>query len=131
MPVPPASMQRRTILVVDDDGAIREVASDILVDHGFTVVTAANGQEGIDQFRRLQNQVGLVLLDMKMPGMNGKQTYQLLREIEPDIKVIFMSGYSETEVTTQLGDGWALPFLAKPYSADFLTGQVRQMLVTA
>lgn len=75
---PTAHMQRQTVLVVDDDEAIREVAADILVDHGFTVITAASGQEGIDQFRRLQTQVGVVLLDMKMPGMNGKQTYQVL-----------------------------------------------------
>lgn len=127
---PTAHMPRQTVLVVDDDEAIREVAADILVDHGFTVVTAASGQEGIDQFRRLQTQVDVVLLDMKMPGMNGKQTYQVLRELEPTIKVIFMSGYSESEVTTQLGDGQPLPFLSKPYSAELLTQQVRQLLVT-
>ena len=127
---PTVHMPRQTVLVVDDDEAIREVAADILVDHGFTVVTAASGPEGIDQFRRLQTQVGVVLLDMKMPGMNGKQTYQVLRELEPNIKVIFMSGYSETEVTTQLGDGQPLPFLSKPYSAELLTEQVRQLLVT-
>lgn len=127
----PAVTERRTVLVVDDDEAIREVASDILRDYGFNVVTAASGQEGIDHFRHLQSQIALVLLDMKMPGMNGKQTYHALREIEPNVKVLFMSGYSETEVTTQFGDGPAPPFLSKPYSADLLTQQVRQLLATA
>lgn len=131
MAPPATSVPRQLVLVVDDDEAIREVASDILIDHGFSVVSAASGQEGIDQFRRLQHQVGVILLDMKMPGMNGKQTYQLLREIEPSIKVIFMSGYSESEITLQLGDGQTVPFLSKPYSADALTNQVRQMLLMA
>lgn len=125
-----ASKLRQTVLVIDDDEAISEVAVDILMGHGFTVITAASGQEGVDQFRRLQKQIGAILLDMKMPGMNGKQTYQLLCQIEPNVKVIFMSGYSETEVTMQLGNGRLLPFLSKPYSADLLIHHVQQMLAS-
>jgi CheY-like chemotaxis protein len=103
--------------------------TDVLSAEHFQVITAASGLEGIEQFRRWQKQVGVVLLDMKMPGMNGKQTYQILRQIEPAVKVIFMSGYSETEVTSQLDNDFALPFLAKPYTADALVQHVRQMLV--
>ncbi|MEZ4728827.1 MAG: response regulator [Caldilineaceae bacterium] len=133
-PIAPAAAKpekRQTVLVIDDEEAIREVAADILTDHGFHVMTASSGSEGIEQFRQLQKQVGVVLLDMKMPGMNGKQTYQVLRQIEPNVKVIFMSGYSETEVSTQVGSGQPLPFLSKPYSADLLTHYVRQMLLAA
>jgi two-component system, cell cycle sensor histidine kinase and response regulator CckA len=122
--------QRQTILVIDDDDAIREVAGDILVDQGFTVATAASGYEGIEQFSRLQSQIGVVLLDMKMPGMNGKETYAHLQKIEPDLKVIFTSGYSEEEVTGQIDNGCPLPFLAKPYSAERLIQQIQQTLQT-
>ena len=128
---PAPSMEQsagQLVLVIDDDDAIREVASDILTMHGFSVITAANGQEGIDQFRLRQNQVGVILLDMKMPGMNGKQTYQQLIQIEPDVKVIFTSGYSKTEVSPRLGDNLSLPFLSKPYSAELLIQYVRQLL---
>ena len=120
--------QRPLVLVVDDDEALREVAHDVLSEHSFNVITAASGQEGVEQFRRYPKQVGVVLLDMKMPGMNGKQTYQVLRQIEPEAKVIFMSGYSETEVNTQLDNGQSVPFLAKPYSAEALIQHVRAMV---
>lgn len=118
------------VLVIDDEETLREVAHNVLSEDRFHVITAASGPEGIEQFRRLQKQVGVVLLDMKMPGMNGKQTYQILRQIEPTVKVLFMSGYSETEVNTQLDNGLAVPFLAKPYTAESLVQQVRQILVS-
>lgn len=125
----PQQEARPLVLVIDDEETLREVVQDVLTEEQFHVVTAASGPEGIEQFRRLQNQVGVVLLDMKMPGMNGKQTYQVLRQIEPAVKVVFTSGYSETEVNTQLDNGLAVPFLAKPYTAESLIQQVRQMLV--
>lgn len=125
----PQQEARPLVLVIDDEETLREVVHDILSEEQFDVVTAASGVEGIEHFRRLQKQVGVVLLDMKMPGMNGKQTYQVLRQIEPAVKVIFMSGYSETEVNTQLDNGLAVPFLAKPYTAESLIQHVRQVLV--
>ncbi|MCE7988345.1 MAG: response regulator [Caldilinea sp. CFX5] len=127
IPLPPQE-ERPLVLVIDDEETLREVAHDVLAEDHFKVVTAASGPEGIEQFRRLQKQVGVVLLDMKMPGMNGKQTYQVLRQIEPAVKVVFTSGYSETEVNTQLDNGLAVPFLAKPYTAESLVQHVRQML---
>ncbi|MBX3015635.1 MAG: response regulator [Caldilineaceae bacterium] len=120
--------QRQTILVIDDEAPIRDAAYDILSGRGFTVIAAASGQEGVEQFHRLHNQIGVVLLDMKMPGLDGRQTYQLLRQIEPNLKVILMSGYSETEVSTQLGQ--EIAFLAKPYSATLLTDYVERALRT-
>ncbi len=128
-PPVPRQEARALVLVIDDEEALREVTTDVLSAEHFQVITTASGLEGIEQFRRWQKQVGVVLLDMKMPGMNGKQTYQILRQIEPAVKVIFMSGYSETEVTSQLDNDFALPFLAKPYTADALVQHVRQMLV--
>ncbi len=120
---------RHTVLIIDDEAAIREAASDILSGHGFAIMTADSGPAGIEQFRRLQDKVGVVLLDMKMPGMNGKQTYQILHQIDPNLKVILTSGYSETEVNTQLGNYQALSFLPKPYSAEQLTYHVQQVLL--
>lgn len=128
--VRPHQAERPFVLIIDDEETLREVAHDVLSEDRFHVVTAASGPEGIEQFRRLQKQVGVVLLDMKMPGMNGKQTYHLLRQIEPAVKVVFMSGYSETEVNTQLDNGHAVPFLAKPYTAESLVQHVRQILVS-
>jgi PAS domain S-box-containing protein len=126
----PQQTERPLVLVIDDEETLREVVHDVLAEDHFNVITAASGPEGIEHFRRFQKQVGVVLLDMKMPGMDGKQTYQVLRQIEPAVKVIFMSGYSETEVNTQLDNGLAVPFLAKPYTAEALVQHVREMLVS-
>jgi len=126
---PTHSEQRQTVLIIDDEAAVREAADDILAGHGFTVTTADSGRAGIEQFRRLQAEVAVVLLDMKMPGMNGKQTYEILRQIDPNMKVILTSGYSETEVNTQLGTYQALSFLPKPYTANQLIHHVEQVLL--
>lgn len=129
--VVPNQEQRQTVLIIDDEAAIREVASDILAEHGYAVTTAASGQEGIELFRRMQNQVGVVLLDMKMPGLDGRQTYQLLYQMEPKLKVILSSGYSETEINLQVDAQQEISFLPKPYSADHLTRCVERALLAA
>ncbi len=127
--VVPTTEERQTILVIDDEDAIREAARDILSSHGFLVCLAANGQAGVEQFRQFQDRIGVVLLDMKMPGMSGRQTYEALRQIDPKVKVILNSGYSETEISTYLGNSQEVTFLPKPYSAEQLTHQVQQVLL--
>lgn len=121
--------EEQSILIIDDEAHVREVATDILSESGFHVTTATNGLEGINFFRDHHRQIDIVLLDMKMPGLNGKDTYQQLQQIEPNIKVIFTSGYSDTEIDQHVHDSDLVTFLAKPYSAEGLTRQVNQMLV--
>jgi signal transduction histidine kinase/ActR/RegA family two-component response regulator len=125
--VAPLHTTPQAVLVIDDEAAVREVATDILATGGFTVVAAASGYEGLDILRTNPHQIGVVLLDLKMPGMNGKETYQNLCQIEPGIKVIFTSGYSEAEVAPLTYGSDRLAFLPKPYKADALIRQIRQM----
>lgn len=120
---------QKTILIIDDEAPVREVAADILGEHGYSVVVAASGQEGVDLLRKHLRTVGVVLLDMKMPGMNGEETYQALGQIQPDIKVIFTSGYSESAVAALISRSEQLAFLPKPYTAPSLIKQISQMLL--
>lgn len=126
--ITPAKRAQQSILIIDDETAVREAATDILVESGFHVTAANNGHDGIDLFRNNHQQIDVILLDMKMPGLNGSETYQQLRQITPNLKVIFTSGYSDAAVDQQIHESESITFLPKPYTAELLTKQVHEML---
>lgn len=116
------------VLIIDDEEAVREAVSDILEFVGIGVLTAVDGVSGIDLFRAHQHEIDLVLLDLSMPGLNGADTFQELRKIDPTVKVILSSGFDEAEVTRQfVGQGLA-GFLQKPYNMKDLVVKVREYL---
>lgn len=116
------------VLVIDDEAAIREVVTDILTNEGIATVTAASGVEGIAIFREQQGLIGLVLLDLKMPGMSGEETLRELRRIDPTIPVVLSSGYTETEISHHLQSADKLLFLQKPYDISQLLHAVKSLL---
>jgi len=124
----PVADASTTVLVVDDESHVREVATDILAEEGYKVLTSIGGAEAIDLFRYKSQYIGMVLLDLKMPGIGGKETFQELRKIQPDLKVIFTSGYSESEVSMLINESDRVAFLPKPYVADSLTREIAKML---
>jgi DNA-binding NtrC family response regulator len=111
------------ILVIDDNRDMRRVLIDIISFFlGIPVYTAANGHEGVQLFQRQRQSIGLILLDMNMPVMNGEQTYQKLQQIAPQVKVIISSRLSRAEVNQRLGNQEPLPFLQMPCdSRDLIT----------
>jgi signal transduction histidine kinase/CheY-like chemotaxis protein len=119
---------RATILVVDDEAAVREATGDLLEAGGFTVLTAADGRDGLEQYRERRHEIDLVLLDMKMPVMNGEETLAALRVHDPGLRVVLMSGYSEREATRRVADHGPLSFLQKPYDYDTLLATVNAAL---
>ncbi|MDH3642025.1 MAG: response regulator transcription factor, partial [Gammaproteobacteria bacterium] len=91
----------------------------------FAVITAANGQEGIDLFREHPEDINLVILDLNMPRLDGEETFWELRQIKPDVKVILTSGYDEQEATSAfVGKGLA-GFVAKPFLAHDLLKAIK------
>lgn len=116
------------VLVIDDEASIRELVADTLATEGIDVCLAANGAEGIEQFRQRQAQIGLVLLDLKMPGLSGEDTLRALRRIDPQVKIILSSGYNETEVPHHFREGEIVAFLQKPYNFTLLIQQLRRAL---
>lgn len=124
---PPVSYATK-VMVVDDEAYMREAVSDILELQGFEVIVAASGQESIDLYRAQGDEINAVVLDMRMPGMDGRETYYRLKEVDPNVKVVMCSGYSETEIARQFEPGEIAEFLQKPYSITRLVAIVRSQL---
>jgi two-component system cell cycle sensor histidine kinase/response regulator CckA len=121
--IDPAS---RTILIVDDDEAIRRVAGLMLSKKGFTVLTAADGQEGLDTFREQQDKIDLVLLDLTMPVLNGEELFRELRRIDPNVRVLLASGYSEEEATKRFAGRGLSGFVRKPFEGRKLLAAIAE-----
>jgi len=121
---------RRTghILVVDDEDHVRRVAEKMLKSSGMTVETAHDGYEALDLFRANPESFELVLLDMTMPRLSGEETLQLLREIRPGIRVLFMSGYNRREFVDSLPGRATLGFMQKPFTLESLREHLQFML---
>jgi PAS domain S-box-containing protein len=104
-----------TILLVDDEEYVRDVAKRQLQRLGYKAVTASDGREAIDIYKKKKKKIDLVLLDMVMPNLAGKETYRELKNIDPDIKVVLISGFSQNDKATQTLKEGALAFIQKPF----------------
>jgi len=118
----------RTVLVIDDEMAVREVVTDILEMEDLHVLTAANGTEGIQLYRQNANDIDLVLLDLSMPGLSGEETFYQLSKINPQIKVLLSSGYDQEEVKRRFSGKGIAGFIPKPYSWETLIDVVQSYL---
>ena len=116
------------VLVIDDEAPVREAVTDILESEGLTVLTAADGIAGVTAYRERQADIRLVLLDLSMPGLNGVDTFQALRQINPMVSVILSSGYSQDEATRRFAGQGLAGFLQKPYDVETLVNLVLQQL---
>jgi CheY-like chemotaxis protein len=117
-----------TILLVDDDPHVRDVASEMLAHLGFRVLTATNGREGLEVFRAHEKKITCVILDLTMPEMGGKDAFRELRNLRSDVSVILSSGYNEQEVTQRfVGTGLA-GFIQKPYKLANLRSVLNRVL---
>ncbi len=117
-----------SILLADDDPAVREFVTEALERAGGNVLLAKNGAEAIEIYRRHGQDITLVLLDMTMPEMNGAEALRELRRMRPDVRVILMSGFSEELAFNALDDRAPDGFLQKPFFPETLTRKIRQVL---
>ena len=118
----------RTILVVDDDPTVREIATEILQESGFNVLIAKDGIAALESIRRNGHEIGAVLLDMTMPNMDGVETLHALRKLRGDIKVVMTSGYSEQEASQRTADAHPEGFIQKPYPPRQLVMKLAEVL---
>jgi CheY-like chemotaxis protein len=117
-----------TLLIVDDDSSIRTVCGQILSGWGYRPIPAASGEEAIEIYRDKGDQISLVLLDLGMPGMGGWQCLSELRNINPRVKIIVVSGYAEGRDIKDTPGLAADAFVAKPYRGARLLETVRAVL---
>jgi len=119
---------RPTVFVIDDEEIIRTMATDMLTDSGYEVISARDGEEALELFRESAHKIDIVLLDMIMPGLGGSEIFDLLRQINPDVKVIFSSGFSAEELPHGLLQQGTTDFIEKPYRIDELLAKISSMI---
>jgi signal transduction histidine kinase len=117
-----------TVLVVDDEEAVRQAVTSILDSAGYLVLLASNGLEALEMFQDAGEHIDLVLLDMTMPVMDGEETLLALRTVDPDVRVLLTSGYMEAETLGRFGDVGQVDFIQKPYQPASLMQKVARVL---
>jgi CheY-like chemotaxis protein len=116
------------VLVVDDEEAVRSLASRILRDAGYQVVVAGDGEEGLAAFRVAGSKIRAVVMDLTMPGIDGLEAARRLYALREDVPVLLMSGYGEPDVMANLGGTRFAGFLQKPFVAEVLLAALHEAL---
>jgi PAS domain S-box-containing protein len=114
-----------TILVVDDEQAVRNLAKKVLEQYGYKVLLADGGTAAINTFKRHPGDISLVILDASMPGMSGAETFPELRKVRPEVRILVSSGYSELETMKAFPEPRVSGFIQKPYTSRGLAEKVR------
>jgi DNA-binding NtrC family response regulator len=118
-----------SILVVDDEEALRDLVCGILGEAGYSVQTAGDGQEALSVYTRYQESIGAVLLDLNLPKMSGRDVLKRIQQVNPHVKVIVTSGYPAECSASDTSGSCANAFLPKPYTVDAVLRAVRNALV--
>ena len=127
-PKPSWAERERTVLLVDDEDTMREMATAMLTRLGYRALSARNGSEAVEIYQQKKDEIHCVVCDLTMPEMDGYETFILLKQIAPEVKVILSSGYSREQVI-ELFEGRGLAgFLQKPYSQAEMAAIVLQVL---
>jgi two-component system, cell cycle sensor histidine kinase and response regulator CckA len=126
-PVMPA-LGTETVLLVDDEEMVRDLGARILSKAGYQVLTATNGKEALDLFQKERKQLSLVILDLIMPVMGGKECLKELLKIDPQMNVIIASGFSADASNDEILGLGARGFISKPFRFEELLRQVRKTL---
>ena len=127
-PSPRRIIGREMILLVDDEEKIRDVCRESLKLLGYSVVTADSGERAIEIFKEMVDTIDVVVLDMIMPGLSGRETYRYLKQLKPSVKVLVASGYSiDIQEGDFLSDGCSL-MIQKPFKIDHLSMKIQELV---
>lgn len=133
-PEPPARARKppragkETVLVVDDDPAVRDVIRTVLEMAGYTVIGTGTVQDALDQLRSDERSIDLLLTDLVLPGMNGRELARLAADARPGMEVVYMSGYMDDSVASSGILEPGTPYIEKPFTADELVVMVGEAL---
>jgi PAS domain S-box-containing protein len=118
-----------TVLIVDDEPAVRSLARQVLEREGLTTLTARDGREGVRRFVEHADSISVVLLDMTMPNLSGHEAFREMRHVRPNARIILSSGYTEQVATADLDGASPAGFIQKPYLPVDLVAKVRQVML--
>gem|GEM_PF-366094 len=117
-----------TVLLVEDEQMVRTLAIRLLKKMGYNVIDASNGRKALEIVSEMKDRIDLLMTDVVMPGMNGRQLAEKLKEIHPETKVLFTSGYTENIIAHHGVVEEGLNFIGKPYSMNMLARKIREIL---
>jgi PAS domain S-box-containing protein len=117
-----------TVLLVEDEDVVLEVGRDLLEAMGYRVLTAKDGKEAIEVYRKNKDEIDIIVLDMVMPNMGGGEAYDHIKKISPDVKVLLSSGYSINGEATEILKRGCNGFIQKPFNIQELSGKIRGIL---
>jgi len=120
--------EARTVLVIDDELSIRALCTQMIESFGYSVISAEDGVSGIEIFKKHQDEVHFVLMDLSMPGIDGIQCAKQILNIDPSVSIVLSSGYTEQEIEGRLGGVELKGFLKKPYSMAHVQNMLENML---
>ncbi|MBI4697740.1 MAG: PAS domain S-box protein [Nitrospirae bacterium] len=126
--IPDLANVTETVLLAEDESEVRKLTSLILEGAGYKVIEAVDGEDAVNRFLENKDIINLLLFDVIMPKMNGKEAYDRIKDIKPDIKILFTSGYPLEFISDQGIYGDKLSFISKPVSPTVLLKEVRKTL---
>ena len=117
-----------TILLIEDDAAVRRVTKALLEHLGYGIIEASNGEQGIELYLKNRDKVQLVITDIIMPKLSGKDVHDELRKFKPDVKILFMSGYTADIIQQKGFENERANFISKPLKVEELSRKLREVL---
>ena len=123
--------QQERVLIVDDEFQVRDLLKRLLEREGYSVLLAEDGRQAVRLYRQHGDEIDLVLLDMSMPQMDGPETFERLRELDPQVRVLISSGHTADSQVQEILAAGVLGFLQKPYHISSILYKVRQALDAA
>jgi DNA-binding NtrC family response regulator len=116
------------VMVVDDESIMRKIAINVLQNSGYQVIAVESGEEAVDIFKTRHHEIKLVLLDLLMPIQCGKDTYFKMKAIDPDVKVLLISGAKKDVRIDQLLNSGVIAYIEKPYTFEHLSKMVHKAI---
>jgi PAS domain S-box-containing protein len=123
-------LAQKSVLVVDDEPILRKMLTEILKREGYKVTVAENGKNGLFLFKKHPDQYSLIIMDMVMPEMTGAECYDAIRSLNPEMKILFISGYFKAQNMMAVNESEFTGFIHKPFKRDEILGKIREMLIT-
>ena len=117
-----------TAIIAEDEPVVLATADALLRHHGYQTVLASDGHEAVQQFRANPQRFAAVLLDLTMPGLDGAEVLRVMRALNPAVRILIMSGYSEQHIFARLRGQGEVPVMRKPFTQETLLARVAEVI---
>jgi len=117
-----------TVLIIENELFVLNAMEEILISAGINPICVQNGAQGVATYKERSNEIGAVILDVNLPGIDGPGVFRVLQDVNPEVKVIVSSGYEEADVLSRFDNSTAISILKKPFNAKMLIDSVQSAL---